>query len=273
MNYGKKIIIVAAVGFVAIFFYLPLLCDYATAKDAEYSEWSTWSVCTKLCGHGRKVRYRNCSKPSVGSGKTCDEVGDRYDFEICLLKKCPIHGMPGQWGAWEKCNIDCKEGIRSRRRECDNPKPQNSGLPCQDALLEEGSCPSEAPCPIDGKYVWSEWGSCSVTCGKGKEARTNECEPPAHGGKPCSEDNKANDETRDCETKLCPIDGSYKPWNEYGTCSVTCGKGKQTRTRECEPPKNGGKPCLDNGKTESKDCVLTDCPAQAVSNNTSVSNP
>lgn len=60
------------------------------------------------------------------------------------------------------------------------------------------------------------------------------------------------------------MDGGWGEWNTWNTCSVTCGNGNQTRTRECNspPPQNGGDNCSDDGSKDvnTKACVLNHCP-------------
>ena len=62
---------------------------------------------------------------------------------------------------------------------------------------------------VNGNWgAWSEFGSCSVTCGTGEKIRTRQCNnpPPANGGDNC--EGKASDDD-DCNTQLCP--GGYIP--------------------------------------------------------------
>ena len=57
-------------------------------------------------------------------------------------------------------------------------------------------------CIVDGVLGnWTEWSSCSVTCGPGTQRRTRQCKPPRHGGKDCQ---GPTEETRDCNDKPCP---------------------------------------------------------------------
>lgn len=54
-----------------------------------------------------------------------------------------------------------------------------------------------------GFSQWSAWRSCSVTCGKGIQKRSRQCNSPspANGGKPCQ---GSDSEMRNCHNKLCP---------------------------------------------------------------------
>lgn len=56
--------------------------------DGQWSNWGTWSGCTKTCGHGIRTRERTCdnSYPPFG-GVTCD--GKPFEAQVCLFQVCP----------------------------------------------------------------------------------------------------------------------------------------------------------------------------------------
>ena len=58
---------------------------------------------------------------------------------------------------------------------------------------------------VHGNWTtWSDWGTCSVTCGSGIHERSRDCTnpEPLHGGDDCAGVGK---EFRDCEVEtLCP---------------------------------------------------------------------
>lgn len=57
-----------------------------------------------------------------------------------------VNGAMGPWSDWSTCSVTCGTGTRVRMRTCNNPKPENGGLPCTDSTVENGVC-SLAPCP------------------------------------------------------------------------------------------------------------------------------
>lgn len=62
------------------------------------------------------------------------------------------------------------------------------------------------------------------------------------------------------------VDGGYSDWTKFSECSVSCGGGKQERTRECTNPKpeNGGHDCEELGPTSAtKECNTAACPTPA----------
>ena len=56
------------------------------------------------------------------------------------------------------------------------------------------------------------------------------------------------------------VDGFFRSWEEWGTCSYTCGGGLATRARECVEPQYGGNDCVGD-TTETMDCNITPCPS------------
>ncbi|XP_075689566.1 hemicentin-1 [Rhinoderma darwinii] len=114
-----------------------------------------------------------------------------------------------------------------------------------------------------GFSEWLPWQSCSVTCGQGVQKRIRLCDnpDPANGGLYCQGEES---ETRICQNKLCPVDGSWSDWSPWEECSKTCGSGKKTRIRTCHmPPGQGGKSCL--GKAvDIIVCNTEPCPVDGV---------
>uniref|UniRef100_A0A8C0KRB0 Hemicentin-1 n=1 Tax=Canis lupus dingo TaxID=286419 RepID=A0A8C0KRB0_CANLU len=116
---------------------------------------------------------------------------------------------------------------------------------------------------VHGGYSqWSSWRSCSVTCGKGIQKRSRLCNNPfpANGGKPCQ---GSDSETRNCQRKLCPVDGGWSEWNPWEECTRSCGRGNRTRTRTCNNPsaQYGGRPCEGNA-VEIIMCNIRPCPGE-----------
>ena len=73
---------------------------------------------------------------------------------------------------------------------------------------------------VDGGWTtWSEWQTCSVTCGGGSQKRTRTCANPLpqHGGAWCSGD---VEQTRTCGNVACSSKYVTKNLGGYNTVNV-----------------------------------------------------
>ncbi|XP_074858282.1 hemicentin-1 isoform X3 [Carettochelys insculpta] len=171
-----------------------------------------------------------------------------------------VHGGFSEWLEWRACSVTCGQGVQKRIRQCNNPLPANGGRPCEGRDTDIRSCQNK-PCPVDGS--WSEWGSweeCSKTCGQGSKTRMRTCSNPAtqHGGRPCD---GSSMESIMCNIRPCPVEGAWGSWLSWGPCSVTCGKGTQTRLRLCNsPPPSFDGPDCEGPDTQMQVCNKRHCP-------------
>ena len=66
------------------------------------------------------------------------------------------------------------------------------------------------------------------------------------------------------------VDGGWSQWNEWDSCSLTCGGGTQVRSRVCDrpKPKNGGKKCTTEGSVamDTQTCNSDSCPGNLMRN-------
>ena len=126
----------------------------------------------------------------------------------------------GHWGQWSKCSLDCvnvsmnnqtnvfPKRIRTRKilrksnargQSCDQFESRDiktcNMRPCPIGSIDLLShftfvkCESKSTLPtIDGQWKeWSDFSSCSVSCGNGTKSRTRICEGPFYGGNSCPE--------------------------------------------------------------------------------------
>jgi len=122
--------------------------------------------------------------------------------------------------------------------------------------------PSQAPEEINGGYSeWSEYSTCSASCGEGEQIRERACinPVPQNGGDGCEALGSAT-ESRPCKIKECPINGGYGAWTTYGACSKTCGSGLKQKTRKCDQPTpaHGGADC-EGPASHSVQCNTQPC--------------
>ncbi|XP_052790102.1 coadhesin-like [Mya arenaria] len=121
--------------------------------------------------------------------------------------------------------------------------------------------PTTRVIPVDGAWGrWGSWDACSVSCGKGNNSRSRKCNSPApmHGGIDCSGSSTGH---RECHMGSCPVDGAWGQWNSWDACSVSCGKGQNSRSRKCSSPApiHGGSDCS-GSSTGHKECNMGNCP-------------
>jgi len=207
---------------------------------------------------GRRERTRTCTNPRPAhGGKGCS--GSQTHAVICRVKRCPVNGNWGKWGAYGGCNHKCGGGVMERFRSCNNPAPQHGGKGCPGSSKYVRVC-NLHKCPVNGGVSsWSSYTVCSKACGVGTQQRYRTCTnpSPAHGGKQCDEEMT---ESRKCKVKECPVNGGYTKWSSFGACSKTCDAGVQVRSRSCTnpSPKHGGKSCSGAAK-DSRPCKVRDC--------------
>lgn len=127
---------------------------------------------------------------------------------------------------------------------------------------------------------YTEWSSCSVSCGKGlrmrnrtyvnpKEAIKAECNRQLVSKEMCIAANPycpGDEEEGPVESKDCKV-GEWEAWSD---CSVSCGQGLKTRIRRFPDKKSVKKcphvelvqrePCIEPPCTESEQKVDPDCP-------------
>ncbi|KAI4462409.1 spondin [Holotrichia oblita] len=163
---------------------LPDLEEYCAV-----TEWQDWSPCNVDCGRGTRHRQRTYKLKVVDQHKqreTCKKTLTQRSSCYGVKPECPQDGPPAeeceltQWGKWSECSVTCGNGTKTRSRRyrtraaakhcqqvTNNPPRLEQNLPCSlppcdwiDAIPPE--CVDRA---------WSEWSTCSVTCGKGTKMR------------------------------------------------------------------------------------------------------
>lgn len=96
--------------------------------------------------------------------------------------------------------------------------------------------------------TWGSWSSCSRTCNGGIRTRTRSCV----GGSSCI---GSNIQEEDCNVQVCLVVPEWSSWSSWSGCSVSCGGGRQARSRRCI----NGNACIGN-PVEYRSCNTEECP-------------
>jgi len=245
--------------------------DMVIPIDCLFDKWSSWVLCDKSCGGGQTYRERSIKQEAALGGKACD--GNLKEVQECNSVPCAGWTLEhnchvSMWSSWSSCDLNgntCGTGQKTRSREIlENVKA--GGYGCILPLAEAESCKSRRACIMtDCKWgKWSEWGSCSKSCGNGVHVRHRGIDGlPTQGGKECSPNDMS--EMKSCNNFTCDVcvDGRWGHWNEWTSCSHTCDEGIRFRHRqvqkeasECGTPAIGDSQEVE--KCEKKPCESKD---------------
>ncbi|ELR55619.1 A disintegrin and metalloproteinase with thrombospondin motifs 20 [Bos mutus] len=210
--------------------------------------WATseWSECLVTCGKGTNQRQVWCqlNEDHLSDG-FCDPSTKPESQRPCELHAC----TSWQVGPWGSCTATCGQGYQMRAVKCVN---ELFSAVLDDRLCHGASRPSERqdciviPCPVIPKigatslpavpmrkitqWRYGSWTPCSVSCGRGNQARYVSCRD-AHDG--IADESFCAHLPRPAEIAVC-----FSPCGEWQTgnwspCSASCGRGKMTRQVLC----------------------------------------
>lgn len=211
-------------------------CDHrCVPADCTFSPWGEWHQpsCIGLCTRSRSIAVVNnecgepCHGPLVSTKRCLEECTEVVDCEF------------RSWSHWSQMDRSGPGALRYRSREV-SQMPRNGGKPCEGDIREVDSfCEENDHLQHCRLISWSDWVSCSKTCGGGWQLRTRAVAQPArNGGQPCQGDLS---EGQTCAEFPCQEgDCILAPWSSWGDCWG----GQRTRSRRVQREATaGGRPC------------------------------
>jgi complement component 6 len=229
--------------------------SHSCPVDCVVGTWDAWEACSLSCGSGAQTRSRAVDQPVDFGGAACPMLSES---RACNVHACPVDCTTTPWVSWGDCSLSCGAGTHTRTRAV-TVAAAHGGAVCG-ALGETEAC-NEGPCPVHcATSAWSAFTACTKTCGGGTKSRSRSITTdPLHGGYVCP----FLSETNTCNTDPCPVDCVVSAWVAFGSCTVSCGGGAQTRSRTMTTPASfGGQHCP--VLTEVQGCSVVDCPVDCI---------
>lgn len=232
-------------------------CSQSVARHAcEFSEWRPWTACSSSCGAGIQTRMR-----VISNGRhdiACK--GSLLQTQLCHNRACAAEDcILTDWSEWSSCKG------HSQRYRVRNTKQSahGNGHRCSNSTVQTESCHANMSNPLCGLTPWSEWSRCDKACDGGQHERKRSFTHD-DGSSSCS--TISTYELKPCGTQPCnpsAVPCEFQSWNVWSICSVSCGLGSKSRTRDMLPAKPGGQGC--NGTLQEvspcvrKPCLAAEC--------------
>ncbi|XP_030052234.1 SCO-spondin [Microcaecilia unicolor] len=267
------------------------------SRNCSWNTWSDWSECSRSCGVGQQRRLRTYNPPG-DSGVWCEDIlTGNSERRFCNLQACKVDGSWSKWSPWSWCDRTCGGGKSVRTRACVSPPPKNGGKECPGEKYQLRICNPKAcaeGCPPEMENVicankcprhcsdyqqgiaCKDGEICEVGCRcppglleqDGACVPSHQCECTDIHGHSWAPGSTHEDECNNCtcsEGRLlctndtCPtLSCEWSMWSTWSQCSVTCGKGLQSRFRT-STSESSSEDCW-TAQTRTRPCYQGSCP-------------
>jgi len=208
------------------------------------------------------VKSQNGGKSCTGGPLKRENCNDHncLDTTTTTTTTTTVPKIDCQWSGWSKsgeCTKSCGGGTQYFQRTI-SVQSKNGGKSCTGNPIKQEKC-NDFDCPVDCRWNnWSDWTSCSKTCGQGSKNRRREVQTRArNGGSQCQ---GLSMQTQSCNVRDCPVNCQWSSWSETSQCSKSCGGGVQYFERIINvESQNGGQSCT-GSRTKREYCNTRDCP-------------
>ncbi|XP_028830686.1 A disintegrin and metalloproteinase with thrombospondin motifs 19-like, partial [Denticeps clupeoides] len=193
---------------------------------------SGWEDCHAVCGGGQRMTIVTCTKII---NKTTSLVDNRKCRHLTKpepqVRKCNEQPCQTRWlmTEWTSCSRTCGKGSQSRQVACTLQMPNGTLVKAKDRDCSGPKPTSTQGCEgQDCLTFWEAgvWSECSAKCGRGARHRMVKCTNPRK---------KCDLSTFPREVEECEDYSKCYVWRtgDWSKCSVTCGKGMQSRVIQC----------------------------------------
>jgi len=192
-------------------------CGKCVPVNCAFTDWADWI--NPEDGTGLLYRSRNVASFNNECGTPCNGV---LKETLASPEKPEVGLIPclfGNWVEWSACD---EGGQQYRTRMMPEIPPQKfEAHGCTGGMNETKPCNKLDS--VDCKLTdWTEWVTCSKTCGVGRTTRArNILQHAAHGGKPCSDvtiEVKACNEEVPCSA---PRNCKLSDWSDWTALEAT----------------------------------------------------
>jgi len=222
----------------------------------------SWSDCNCNGVQTRSVICRGSDGSFTADFSKCAGTTPSATQQCSAPTSCQTYSW-NQNVPWGSCSVDCGSGVQTRQLSCIGSMSTN---PVANSFCTASPPPTSQTCNTKAcTTAWSygAWSLCSSACGGGTITRTATCRMTQNGISFDTDASRCTGLVKDitsqsCNTQAC---ATYSiQYGNWGSCSVSCGSGTQTRAWSCVSSAGGA---VDNAKCSGAPQTQQACNTQA----------